>query len=61
LFIYFTYVLAYIQVRTESIINKQGYGSDRKGTWKRGICFSAEARIVLNFINELRVLIKLFL
>jgi len=21
-----------------SIINKQGYGLDRKGTWKRGIC-----------------------
>jgi len=42
---YFTYVLAYVQARTEvrSIIirpnslNKQGYGLNRKGIWKRSI------------------------
>jgi len=34
LFIYFTFVLASIQARTE--VNKQGYGLDRKRTWKRG-------------------------
>jgi len=35
-FIYFTNVLAFVQFRTIiSKIIKQGYGLDRKGTWKR--------------------------
>jgi len=35
LFIYFTYVLASVSATAEGI--KQGYGLDRKRTWKRGI------------------------
>jgi len=31
LFIYFIYVLAFVQARTEIYCNKQGYGFTRKG------------------------------
>jgi len=35
---YFTYVRAYAHKVGQKYINKQGYGLDRKGTWKCGKC-----------------------